>query len=773
MAADVVKTSLEIDDKASAPLQTAEQAASEYAETTNGLTEAEKRLLAQMLATQKALEDRARVTGLSVSQIQALERGVKQQAASAAEAAEETTRVAVAQTAAAASADDAGKAMERASFGAKQLRFQLADIGVQLVGGMNPFVILAQQGPDVAYAFEAGGGAANTMRAAFGGLITQAGALAPILAGVALVVAAVGTAYAVTANHLESAIGPTQQINDLLREQGSVAGRLSGELENTAGQWAKFTEKMAETALAIERINTGLVNVNAAMAKAESEVTDQGGRALLATSQRIAELERLIAAEQEAQDSGRLNFEETEKSIAAEAKHSTELAKQRALFAQRKADFEQAKDAAAQLAEYNAELANSETFVAERTKQAEAAKKAKTEADKAAIAWTEEAKIVNEEFYAALERHNAAVLAGTEAFAAQATAQQRMVEHLTPLIEAVDQLAPPETLDRLTQLQLLLLQLNTEAARSPEAAAALQDSIGRVNAALAAERAGSSASMGGFSSARGATSFVGGVESVGAGLNAVSGSGGDVFAMLGGGASALGGMLGAAGIAGAAAAVAPVAAVAAALGALVKFTDAIVVTGEERSKGETSIIKQAESFLTDFFDQFAQLPEALAEQLGNVDFTKLGESFDDAVSGFLVGLVYAAPTLIEALIRSLLFQQSGISNALIGAIPDVIAAVIEVFGDPKTWRDMASAIVEAVKETITTSLDVRRNARDASTAAVAGGLRGAGDRLRGMGASITINGVVGDTREVVRTMRDRLGTLGSGLSFDRDGRWST
>jgi phage-related minor tail protein len=267
---DVIRTSLEVGDNASAPLKSAEEAAREYAQATGGLTDAEKRLLAQMLATQKKLEDRARVTGLAADQIRALERGVKQQAAAEAAAAASAKEVT-------ANAIDSGKAMERAAQGGRVLQYQLMDITTQLAGGTNPLVILAQQGPDVTMAFQAGGGAAATFRAAMAPLTGALSAGALILPPLALAVAAVGTAYAVTTNHMESLIPTSQVVNDLLREQGSVAGQLSGELENTAGQWAKFTERMAATASEIERINTGLVNVAAAMAKAEGDVTTQGG----------------------------------------------------------------------------------------------------------------------------------------------------------------------------------------------------------------------------------------------------------------------------------------------------------------------------------------------------------------------------------------------------------------------------------------------------------------------------------------------------------------
>lgn len=787
--ADIIVQTLKVEDEASAALGSAASASDDLAaaeqrqlEAAHGLTEAEKKLLAQMKSAQTILEQRAKAAGLSVTEMRALEQATlrqaaaeQKQAAAAAAAAEEVAEAARAQAGgldeSTEALDETEKASKRAAFGAKNLRFQLADIGTTLVGGMNPFVVLAQQGPDLWHAFEAGGGAMNTLKATFGGLIAQAAVLGPILLGVGAAAGVIAVAYTETAMAAEDARGLTGTLNDALAEQEGIAGTLANTITNTGASWLKFTQDAAETALAIERINTGMINVGAAIAGAEAQIQGSGGKALLATSQRIAELQRLVSAENERQASGLLNFSETEKSIKQEGRYKEEIARLLPVMDQKRAAYDAAKEDAAALAEYNAELSNSEGVLAERQKKTAAATKAKAEADKIAAEWTRQAKEVNDAYYAAIQRNIDAIRAGEEAFYAQSSASARLNASLAPLIDRTNELAPPEAIDRVTQLTLLLMELETRAAGSAEANAALADEIERVGSALAVEQANTRIK----SSAQtfGKPDLSGIAGSIGGGFDAISGSGGDVFAMLGGGANALGGLMGAAGVAGAAAAVAPVAAVAAALGALVKLTDAIVVTGQERGKGERSIIEQGTEFLNDFFIQFAELPTALAEQLGALDFGAFAENFSAAIEGFLVGLVEAAPTLIVALIESLLMQSTVIQNAIIGAIPEVIAAVVEVFGDPQTWIDMAKAIVEAVKETLKTSLDVRREARDANAAFVGGALQTASGRIRGLGGgmNITINGMVGDSREIIRTLRDNLGSLGGGLNFDRDSRW--
>lgn len=713
---DVIRTSLEVGDNASAPLKSAEEAAQEYAQATGGLTDAEKRLLAQMLATEKKLEDRARVTGLAADQIRALERGVKQQAAAEAAAAASAKEVTT-------NAIDSGKAMERAAQGGRVLQYQLMDITTQLAGGTNPLVILAQQGPDVAMAFQAGGGAAATFRAAMAPLTGALSAGAAILPPLALAVAAVGTAYAVTTNHMESLIPTSQVINDLLREQGSVAGQLSGELENTAGQWAKFTERMAATASEIERINTGLVNVAAAMAKAEGDVTEQGGRSLLATSQRVAELRRLIAAEQDAQDSGRLNLSETEKSVAVEAKYRRELEQQQALLVTRKAAFDKAKEQAAALAEYNAVLANEESRLADKTKQTTEATKAKAAAERAAAEWTREAMYANEVYYSRLQATLDAIQAGEDAAWAGATATDTAI---TRLIDKTNALAPPEVGTRLQQLNLLLGELETRASASAEANAQLKESIQQVTAARDVEAAKPHL-----------TQSLQGPAGAATALSAVAGG--------------VGGIASAAGPYGAAV-----------------MAGISLVRGLSPKEGDVGLIDQAQVFIDDLLTSLGQLPTAIMEQLADVDLSALSTQISETIESLLVGLTEALPTLIPFILELFLRIQIGLLPMIIQAIPAVVDAVIEVFGDPDTWREMAQAMLEAIKSVFRDTFGGAADRVGARNTDLLGRLPGRG----GGGMNVTVNGVVGDTREVIRTMRDRLGSLGSGLSFERDGRWA-
>jgi hypothetical protein len=85
----------------------------------------------------------------------------------------------------------AAKGMDAAGYAAGNLRFQMIDVGQSLAMGMNPMMILAQQGPQVAQAFTQASQAGATMGA------TIKAALGPLAVALPVVtVAAVGLALA-------------------------------------------------------------------------------------------------------------------------------------------------------------------------------------------------------------------------------------------------------------------------------------------------------------------------------------------------------------------------------------------------------------------------------------------------------------------------------------------------------------------------------------------------------------------------------------------------
>ena len=58
--------------------------------------------------------------------------------------------------------------MKSAASAGQNLRFQLADVFTSLAGGMNPLMVLAQQGPQIAEAFGGAAKSADVLKAALG-----------------------------------------------------------------------------------------------------------------------------------------------------------------------------------------------------------------------------------------------------------------------------------------------------------------------------------------------------------------------------------------------------------------------------------------------------------------------------------------------------------------------------------------------------------------------------------------------------------------------------
>ena len=774
--ADIIVQTVRVQDDASAGLRSAADAADELAaaearaaaeaealanaaRSSVQFSDAQKQAIAKTLAHEQALKLQAQAAGVSVGQMASINGALARNADAAKKAAS--------------GAEDLAKSSAKAAMGATQLGYQLSDVGVQLAGGTSPFMVMIQQGPQIAQALQIGGGAANVFGSAMRSVLGVAAAVGPALAVASVAAAALGTAYAVAANHVDGMVTTTARLNDQLAEQGSVAGKLSGEIDGAGSSWANFTVKATAAATAIREINTGMRDVAAAVAAAGRDTEQAGGRQLLSIGQRREELKRLIAAENERQASGRLNFEETDASVKAESRYRAELAQVSKEFDRRKAVYDQAKADSESLAEYNAELANSEAVLAERTKATAEATKAKAEADRRAAAWTEEAKIINEEFYARQAFAMQAIEDATDAARSQRSELQKLVETMDPLQDRVANLVPPEGLTRLEELTRLYQQLQTEAAASTEAQDYLAGSIRRVGAAIAAEedarlRAGRSALAGG------ATQAVSGVAGASSGLQAMQALPG---LMQGVGAAGAAGMFGAAGSAGAAtaaglaAAAGPLGAILAGLMAVVKLVDAVVVTAKEREAGEVGLITKIGQTATETMAQFESFPAALTEQLANLDLAAMSENFAKAVEGFVVGLIESLPELIPVLVEMALRQQGAFANAIIGAIPAVIQALIQTFGDPETWRAMAKAIVEVFREILTESLQVRRDAGRALASAPGDFFSVARSNMNSSGINVSLSGIVGDDRAVLSRLREGLGNIRSGLSFDRDARW--
>lgn len=203
--------------------------------------------------------------------------------------------------------------MDAAGYAAGNLRFQMFDVGQSLAMGMNPMMVLAQQGPQVAQAFtqasQAGAGMGATIKAALGPLA----AAGPIMLAVAPAVLAAGAAYLYLSAQLEEAeekatkMAATASIaaeanatwKSGTRDLADEIGLLSGDLDKYDIAGRKLSEGV-DAAAAKQRaaLDTRLRDADAAIVAARAE--EKGIVAALehkrAIEEQIAAFEDRVAA---------------------------------------------------------------------------------------------------------------------------------------------------------------------------------------------------------------------------------------------------------------------------------------------------------------------------------------------------------------------------------------------------------------------------------------------------------------------------------------------
>lgn len=190
----------------------------------------------------------------------------------------------------------AGLSVEDLNQRAKNLRYQIADIGTSLAGGINPFVVLAQQGPDVAGALGDMSSAAEVLNVSFGGMIAKLAPFAGIIAGLAVAAAALTTGMIL----LESA---TADADDSV-------GRLSARLQETG-------ERASTAQIAIDDVRRAISALKDANRDAEIGLKELTGEIdqYAATSQRA-----MIALDDETESKKRdisITIEQQKAHIAA------------------------------------------------------------------------------------------------------------------------------------------------------------------------------------------------------------------------------------------------------------------------------------------------------------------------------------------------------------------------------------------------------------------------------------------------------------------------
>lgn len=160
------------------------------------------------------------------------------------EASRQATTTAQAARAVAPAAETAAVGMRSAAAAGQNLRFQLADVFTSIAGGMNPLMVLAQQGPQIAEAFGGAAKGADVLKAALG----PAAGLGGVVAALAPVVLAAGGAFLYFKGQLEDAEKAAtkaatsataaqtafEKLRDSQRIQTVQAGIMAGEFGKSA-----------------------------------------------------------------------------------------------------------------------------------------------------------------------------------------------------------------------------------------------------------------------------------------------------------------------------------------------------------------------------------------------------------------------------------------------------------------------------------------------------------------------------------------------------------
>ena len=215
------------------------------------------------------------------------------------------------------------KALQGAGLG---LGRQFADVGVSLAGGINPLMVLIQQGPQVADAFAVAKAQGLGFSQVMKGLVASIAPLLPLLGAAAAAAAVVGGAYFAwkkqtddLAASMKAAAKVAENFNEV---QNATRSALSSAID--------FAEKYKVSNVGLTQALDGVLSSQNAAYKetlAGISANDQAGQAAV----RRAELERLLtvsilrraAAEAEARG----------KEADAEAKKARKVASREGLFA--------------------------------------------------------------------------------------------------------------------------------------------------------------------------------------------------------------------------------------------------------------------------------------------------------------------------------------------------------------------------------------------------------------------------------------------------------
>jgi hypothetical protein len=193
----------------------------------------------------------------------------------------------------AASTDKMAASSNRASAGARNLFHQLKDMVAGLAQGMDPMMVLTQQGPQIADAFEMGGGAAETLGAAVSGLVGPFGFVAAALGETAVAAVAVYGAY-------ESLNESAELQNKIVTEQSAAFERLNPILMDTQATEIDLAVATGDISKAMGDLEKASIKAfgeyNKATAETKQQLSDLNAKQNSVTTQLVDAAEYMAPA---------------------------------------------------------------------------------------------------------------------------------------------------------------------------------------------------------------------------------------------------------------------------------------------------------------------------------------------------------------------------------------------------------------------------------------------------------------------------------------------
>lgn len=353
----------------------------------------------------------------------------------------------------------------------QNLRFQMFDIGQSLAGGMNPLMVLTQQGPQVAQAL----GQASASGMSFGGAIKGAlgpvAALGPALGVVGAAVAALGAVYLVLASDLEEATAK-------MEAQAATADRVAA----AADKWSKGLEGLhTDIKLATGELDKWDVKAQAY----EAQVRSSSEELAKFHAEQVAAAQAALVAAQAERDGASLVTTAMGERVDAAARAVSATKAAQAAFAER----------------VQAEVDSIPIVIAAGMAEEERAKQEREAAEASAAAARRRAEAARQAAAAerAIREHEAEIqrrikqaedaVFGGERVKVAASAYQTLANELDGLI-------PANTLTDAQRLADILARIQeAEGLKliSPEQAAALRDAAERAGGALASTPSGGGA----------------------------------------------------------------------------------------------------------------------------------------------------------------------------------------------------------------------------------------------------------------------------------------